>query len=768
PDALLAPEVAERAGLKSLFAMPLSVADRTEGLLAFVTPDATDPEPDVLAALEVVGGELAQYLEQSRRQQALVDSEGRARQLVDALEEGVLVVNAEGVVTDCNRMAGWLLDVEPAAVIGRRLPFSEGGLLLHADGTPITSDNDPIRNALATGEPERDLLMCVLRDGDSIWLEQSIHPLQSDAGQSGGDFVVSLLDVTERRRIERALRSSEAAKQAMLGGAIDCVIGMDSEGRVVEFNPAAERAFGYERAETIGRPVSELIVPPSARAAHDEGLRRFAAERTPGMLIDQRVEMSAMRKDGSEFPIELTVTYIDVEGELLFTGFVRDITERRESEQAIAHLAYHDQLTGLPNRALLEEHLEVALARGEREGRELALLYLDLDNFKLVNDSLGHAAGDQLLKMVAGRLSKITRASDLLARHGGDELLLLLTDIEGGATTDVAQSVGAKVLAALEEPFQIADNRFEIGASVGIAIFPDDGRSPAALLRAADATMYQAKAAGRNRVALHRPGLGIEGAGELISATTRLRRGMAADELCLYYQPILSVPDGHVVELEALLRWDDQRRGLVDAAAFMQLAEETGLIESIGEWAIHEVCRQTGAWLGDGLDVQVHLNLSARQLRQRHLVEVVQEAIDSAGIEPAQLTMEVAELAALAEGRGEQSTIAHLSELGVRLAIDDFGAGNSSLGRLRELPADELKLHRLLLRDVPHDPQAAAVARAVIDLATGLGMRAVAEGVENEAQWRFLAEHGCPLAQGFHLGRPAPPGEITRMLGQAA
>jgi diguanylate cyclase (GGDEF)-like protein/PAS domain S-box-containing protein len=681
----------------------------------------------------------------------------------------------------------------------------------------------------------------------------------------------------------------------MLEGALDCVITIDREGRVLEFNPAAERTFGYQRDEAIGRPLSELIVPPAKRPVYLAGLERLARERTRS-IVGQRVELTAMRKDGSEFPAEASITCVECEGDLLFTGFIRDIseraanerelreardraerylnmagsiivaldrqcrvtminraglellgferqelvdadwvetavppearedarhilfsmlrgvaprdigadraeapimtksgerrtiewrtvvlrgddgvpsallcsgtdvTERIRSEQAVTHLAYHDQLTGLPNRALLEEHLEIALARAERDGRELALLFLDLDNFKLVNDSLGHAAGDRLLKLVAERLTTITRASDLLARHGGDEFLLLLTDLDGGTTVEVAEAVGEKILKSLEEPFHVGGASFDIGASVGIAVFPQDGRSSAALLRTADATMYQAKAAGRNRIALHRRGLGIEEADRLISATTRLRRAFTMGQLVVHYQPILTVPEGSVAAVEALVRWDDPRRGLVPAADFIQLAEETGLIESIGEWVIGAVCSQAAAWRDAGTPTCIHFNLSPRQLRQRHLIESIRDAVSVARLEPGTLTAEISEHAALTEARGDSSMLEKLHGLGFHLAIDDFGAGNSSLGRLRELPVDELKLHRLLLRGVPHDRNASALARAVIDLAGGLGMRALAEGVETEDQWRFLVEHGCPLAQGYHLGRPGPAEEIERLL----
>jgi diguanylate cyclase (GGDEF)-like protein/PAS domain S-box-containing protein len=633
-------------------------------------------------------------------------------------------------------------------------------VLLYGDGTPIKAANNPIARVLRTGQAERRILMWFLREGKSVWLETTLQPLRS------GGVVCSLIDVTERREAERDLREARDRAERYLNMAGSIIVALDRELRVTMINRAGLELLGYSEGELMGAEWIRGVVPPDARAEATRMLGSMLDGVDPRDLAADSAEGPLITKAGEVRTIEWQTAVLKgadgVATGLLCSG--NDVTERIRSEQAIAHLAYHDQLTGLPNRALLEEHLEVALARAEREERELALLFLDLDNFKIVNDSLGHAAGDRLLQLVAERLTSITRASDLLARHGGDELLLLLTDIEGGTTVEVAESVARKILRALSKPFEIGGTEFEIGASVGVAVFPHDGRSAAALLRTADATMYQAKAAGRNRVALHRPGLGLDGAGELISATTRLRRALTDGELTVHYQPILSVPERSVAAIEALVRWEDPRRGLVPASDFLQLAEETGLMESIGDLVIETVCRQAAWWRDRGLEARIHFHLSPRQLRQRRVIDSIGEQIVAAGLEPDWLTAEIEESAAMTESRRDSSMLKRLRNLGVHLAVDNFGAGNSSLARLRELPVEQLKLHRLLLRAVPYDRNANALARAAIELASGLGMRAIAEGVETEDQWRFLVEHGCPLAQGFHLGRPAPAEEITALL----
>jgi diguanylate cyclase (GGDEF)-like protein/PAS domain S-box-containing protein len=689
----------------------------------------------------------------------------RGAQILEVLEAGVLVLDANGVVTRCNGAAGRLLGVDPDAIVGHHLPLAEAGLLFE-DGAPLNAERDPVARTLETGKPEECILICATRQPKSAWMELTVRPLPPATGWPTGGVVCSLLEVTKRRAAERELRTARYRAERYLDMAGSIIVALDAKACVTRINRAGLRLLGYKEQELVGRNWIETVVPPDARDHARQVLEAMLGGVEPREIDPRRVEAPVMTRAGAVRMIEWRSVVVDGDDgrptELLCAG--TDVTERLRHAEAVTHLAYHDQLTGLPNRALLEEHLEVALARAEREGRELSLLFLDLDNFKLVNDSLGHHAGDRLLQLVAERLLAITRASDLLARHGGDELLLLITDIEGGSAAEVAESVAEKLLESLEEPFEIGGTSFEIGASVGVAVFPADGRSASALLRAADATMYQAKAAGRNRVALHRPGLPLDRAGELISATTRLRRALSDSELEVYYQPILSLPEGSVHAVEALVRWNDPRRGLVAASEFLQLAEETGLVESIGEWVIESVCAQAARWRDAGLDTGVHFNLSPRQLRQRHLIDSIRSAMDNAAVDPGLLTAEIGDSAALSESRSDSAILHKLHGLGLSLAIDNFGAGNSTLGRLRELPVSELKLHRLLLRGVPHERGAGALARAVIEMAEALGMRAVAEGVETEDQWRFLVDHGCPLAQGFHLGRPAPAAEVEPLL----
>jgi diguanylate cyclase (GGDEF)-like protein len=436
-----------------------------------------------------------------------------------------------------------------------------------------------------------------------------------------------------------------------------------------------------------------------------------------------------------------------------------DITERRRAQQHVTYLAFHDQLTGLANRAMLADQLQVAVTRAARSGDSVGLLCLDVDDFKLVNDSLGHAVGDELLVAVAERLGRAKRHADVLARAGGDEFFLLLPSMPGEAEED-AVAAARRLAAAFETPFEVEGAELHVSASVGISLFPRDAVDADELLRHADTAMYQAKASGRGSITLYAPE--DQDPLERLSLTSRLRRSLDRDELCLHYQPIFSLQSGGPVGVEALLRWNDPATGLVPPGVFIPAAEHSGLIEPIGQWVMDELCRQAAEWHALGLDPKLSFNASPRELRRPEYAEHVAAALARHGVEPSQLIVEVTESAAMDEcGPGP---IERLHDLGVGLAIDDFGEGFSSLSRLREMPVEQLKIDRSFMREVPESDKAGAVVTAIIQLADALGREVVAEGVETEEQRVFLAERGCPLAQGFHLARPLPADEVTALL----
>ena len=442
----------------------------------------------------------------------------------------------------------------------------------------------------------------------------------------------------------------------------------------------------------------------------------------------------------------------------------RELAAERERH---LELAFRDPLTGLPNRALLEEHLGLALARSRRAHTGVALLHIDIDAFRLVNDSLGHVAGNQVLAALAARLSDAVRSTDLLARPGGDEFLLLLADIPRGDSQSVAEQAAQRIIDALDAPFKVDDAEFALEASLGIALCGSGSCSAQDLLENADAAVFRAKQVARGGWFIYdRPDSGVMRR-ERLEGSTRLRRALANDEFCLHYQPIFDVARGELIGVEALLRWLDPERGNIPPGDFIPLAEETGLIEAIGDWVVNAVCEQQAAWAAQGLEPQISFNVSPRQLRRLDFADRVAEHLASTGANPAKLTAELTESTTMEDPAESEAILRALHKLGLQLALDDFGSGYSSLSRLREMPVATLKIDRAFMREVPENDEASAIVTSILRLSSALGRVAVAEGVETEEQRRFLADEGCPLAQGFLLARPLPPHGVEELLRAA-
>jgi diguanylate cyclase (GGDEF)-like protein len=426
-------------------------------------------------------------------------------------------------------------------------------------------------------------------------------------------------------------------------------------------------------------------------------------------------------------------------------------------------LAFRDPLTGLPNRALLEEHLTLALARARRAATAVVLLYIDLDAFRLVNESLGHVAGNRVLAAVAGRLSEAVRSTDLLARPAGDEYLLLMADIDPEDAVSLAEQAAARIIEVMRAPFSVDGSEFALECSIGIALCTDGAASTQDLLEQADAAAFRAKQVARGSWTVFERPQAPEGRDRL-EGSTRLRKALANEEFLLHYQPIFDVARGQLTGVEALLRWNDPERGMVPPGDFIPLAEETGLIESIGDWVVGAVCEQQVKWTKRGLDVTISFNVSPRQLRRLDFADRVKAHLDRTGANPDKLTAELTESATMEDPAESETILRALHTLGLGLALDDFGSGYSSLSRLKEMPVKTVKIDRAFLREVPDSDEASAFVSAILKLSKALGRITVAEGVETEAQHRFLAQQGCPLAQGFLLARPLPPSGVEDLL----
>ncbi|HEX2206018.1 MAG TPA: EAL domain-containing protein, partial [Longimicrobium sp.] len=425
------------------------------------------------------------------------------------------------------------------------------------------------------------------------------------------------------------------------------------------------------------------------------------------------------------------------------------------------HLAYHDALTGLPNRRLLRDHLELALAQARRTGGRVAVVFLDLDRFKVINDSLGHGVGDRLLDAVGDRIRHAVRAGDTLARIGGDEFTLLLPAV---ADPDDAGAVARKVVEAVRAPFTVDGHELFVTASAGISVAPDDGADADTLLKHADVAMYRAKEAGSDSFAFFAPEMNARAA-ERLALESALRRALPAGQLRLLFQPVFSVETGRPVAAEALLRWAHPERGVLAPDAFLGVAEATGLIVPIGAWVLREACACARRLRAAGApELAVLVNLSARQLAEAGLVEEVRAVLVDEATPPHLLELEITESLAMREPLAAEAALRGLRALGVRISVDDFGTGYSSFGYLRRFPVDTLKIDRSFVRDVDTDEGGAAIAAAIIAMGQRLGLRVVAEGVEREGQLAFLRAQRCDAAQGFHLGRPVPAEALEAML----
>jgi diguanylate cyclase (GGDEF)-like protein/PAS domain S-box-containing protein len=724
---------------------------------------------------------------------ACMATPGRLDALFDLSRKLASCLDLDDVLREVGLCASALTGAH--AVTLERYDREARALVAFGSGAPADdTDVDVSRRVLKTHDPEvvvgedgSSLVAALVSRGESVGVMRIRYHERHEFAQHEIEFFRSLADVVasaianallyarltrdiaERERAETELRAAEWRYRKLVE---DMPVGTyvnSLDGHMTYISPQIEPVLGYSPDDWVrdgGTLFSRILHPDDLEWVET----RSAQCQENGAVFQEEYRLLAF--DGrTVWVLDRTVQVCAPDGTPLFRqGFLLDITERKQAEERLAHLAYHDPLTGLPNRAMFNEHLELVLARARRTGSGAAVLFIDLDDFKLVNDSFGHSAGDELLRQVADRLGSVTRAGDLVARQGGDEFLILIGDFDGRRAEPewmrtACDQIARKVRSALQAPFLVAGTELHTSASVGISVFPVDATDAEGMLKNGDIAMYKVKESGRDGHQLFASD-GHDRVAQL-SMAGRLRGAVGRGEMVLHYQPLIELESGAVVGVEALVRWNDPARGMVPPMEFIPLAERTGVIGPLSDWVIEEACRQGAEWRAQGLDLYVSVNMPPA-LWQPTAMRHVLRTIEQFGLHAGRLMIEITESAIGADGARIEPILNELHERGLRLAIDDFGTGHSSLSRLSQMMVTTLKIDRSFVHDLPNDRSAAHLVSAIIQLARNLGLEPLAEGIETEEQRAFLVGEGCTFGQGFLFSPAVPAAEVAQLVRSRA
>ncbi len=690
--------------------------------------------------------------ERRRNEAALREGSARNQAVLDNILDGIVTIDSSGMINGFNRAAESIFGYSAAELMGhsvtRLMP------------EPYSSQHDMfVRRYLMARTIERPLsqtreLQGLRKNGEVFPLEISL----SEATQHAQPlFIAVLRDLSERRRVEE--NTLLAAK--VFDNSVEGILVTDAGGRIMRVNHAFTTITGFGEDEIVGKTPAVLKSGRHDELFYQEMWDRLRAEgKWQGEIWNRR-------KNGEIYPEWLSINLLrDTNGQTThFVAIFSDISEKKEAEQRIYHLAYYDGLTELPNRTMFHGRLQQALAEAKRSRRMVGLLYIDLDRFKNINDTLGHFIGDELLKMSAQRLRNVVRDSDTVARLGGDEFVIMLTDISHEA--DVVH-LAQKALTAMAVPFELDGHEVFVTTSIGISLYPHDAESIEDLLKFADTAMYHAKELGRNNYQFYRTEMNASAFERLVMENS-LRRALEREEFVLHFQPQNELDSGRIIGVEALLRWRHPDLGTVMPAQFIPVLEETGMVVPVGEWVLRTACRQIAAWKGAGYDrLRVAVNLSPRQFAQSDLLETIEGVLQETGADPQWLEVEITEGSLMGDAETSVAVLRKLKEKGVRISVDDFGTGYSSLSYLKRFPIDTLKIDQSFVRDVNTNGDDAAIAGAIIAMGHSLNLQVLAEGVETCDQLEFLRAHECDQVQGYLFSRPLPAAEVDILLREKA
>jgi len=670
--------------------------------------------------------------------------------IVDSSEDAIISKGLDGIISSWNKSAELLFGYTAEETIGRHI-----SLIIPADR--------PHEEAWILGQlkrleqAEHFETVRVCKDGTLIDICLTISPIRDASGRIVGASKLAR-SITGRKQAEQALREAEEKYRAIFETAVVGIFRSTPEGRYVEVNPSMARMLGYDSPHEMMASITDISRQVYVNPNRREELNRLLREQA----MVKNFECEVFRKDGSKMWFSANMRAVYEDGVLVgYEGTNEDITDRKIAQERVQYLAYYDALTGLPNRTLLQDRLTNAVADARRQKYQIALLFLDLDRFKDINDSLGHLVGDLFLQQVAERLKRWGREQDTVARLGGDEFLIMLTHVKDTSDPAVAAE---RLMDAMTAEFVIQGHSLQISCSVGISIFPENGTDCEGLIKNADAAMYRAKADGRNNFRFFTEDMNAQ-AVERLSLESGLRSALAKEQFLLMYQPQMDIATGRITGLEALLRWKHPDLGLVPPDKFIRIAENSGLIVPIGEWVLRTACSQARKWQDEGLPrVTIAVNVSAVQFRQKDFCALIRTVLHETGLAPQYLELELTESLLLANADVMLSVVQELKAMGVTLAIDDFGTGYSSFKYLRQFQVSKLKIDRLFIRDVVVNPDDAAITSAIISMAKSLRLKVIAEGVEHETQLSFLRAHHCDEIQGYYFSKPLAVDDVAGKL----